>query len=348
MFTEASCLVICAAKWISTVCRIVLFPYRALSTRFPEDAPMKISLDQKTQGWLNGCVGMLIFSGTLPATRLGIGELGAMFMTSMRAAVAGVISLVLLMCWPQARPSLRDMGVLLIVATGVVLGFPLLTSLALRQITAAHAMVFVGLLPLCTAIWSAVLTGERPRPAFWSVAILGSLIVMTYALTRDHNGSLLEDGLMIAAIVLCGLGYAQGARLARRLGAWQVISWALVIALPVSIPCAISAAPAAWTQVSTGALLGLAYVCLFSMLLGFVFWYRGLAQGGIAAVGQLQLLQPFFGLLWAALLLGEAVNTSMFIALTAIVACVVIAKRLTRTQTSLPSGISSTALPVKI
>lgn len=291
-------------------------------------------VDTTTQGWLNGFIGMLIFSGTLPATRLGIDELGAPFLTSMRAATAGAISIVLLMLWPQTRPSARDMGALLIVALGVVVGYPLLSSLALRHITSAHAMVFTGLLPLCTAVWGVMLNGERPRPAFWSVAILGSVIVMTFAATQHGNASVVGDGLMILAVVICGLGYAEGARLSRRLGSWQVISWALVISLPLSIPFAVTTAPADWTHASPAALLGLGYVCLFSMLLGFVFWYRGLAQGGIAAVGQLQLLQPFFGLLWAALLLGEAVSTSMFVALTAIVMCVLIARRVTQLQSN--------------
>lgn len=304
--------------------------YGVQDTRLHDHGRMKNALDQITKGWINGFIGMLIFSGTLPATRLGVGEFGASFMTSMRAAAAGAISLVMLMLWPQSRPNARDMCALLIVSLGVVLGFPLLTGLALRHVTAAHAMVFVGLLPLCTAIWGAMLNGERPRPAFWLVAILGGAIVVTFALTQDHKVSVVDDALMLMAIAVCGLGYAEGARLARHLGSWQVISWALVISLPISIPFAVVAAPPSWMHASSSALLGLGYVCVFSMLLGFIFWYRGLAQGGIAAVGQLQLLQPFFGLLWAAFLLGEPVAASMFIALLAIVICVFAAKRFTR------------------
>jgi drug/metabolite transporter (DMT)-like permease len=288
---------------------------------------MRSAFDKTTKGWVNGFIGMLIFSGTLPATRLGVAELGAAFMTSMRAAVAGAISLTLLVLWPQARPKARDMGALLIVAFGVVLGFPLLTGLALRHITAAHAMIFVGLLPLSTALWGVMLNGEHPRPAFWLVAVLGSAIVASFALGQDRHGSIADDALMTAAVAVCGLGYAEGARLARHLGAWQVISWALVISLPVSVPFAVSAAPLSWTHASSSALLGLGYVCLFSMWLGFIFWYRGLAQGGIAAVGQLQLLQPFIGLIWAAVLLGETISASMLVALSAIAICVFLAKR---------------------
>lgn len=291
---------------------------------------MKATLDQTTKGWINGGIGMLIFSGTLPATRIGVGEFGASFMTSVRAVVAGMISLALLMLWPQARPTARQLGSLFIVAFGVVLGFPLLTGLALRHVTAAHAMVFIGLLPLCTAIGGVIRNGERPRPAFWAVALLGSVVVMTFALNQEHQVFPADDALMILAIVVCGLAYAEGARLARHLGAWQVISWALVISLPISLPFAVVAAPPDWMQASSSALLGLGYVCVFSMLLGFIFWYRGLAQGGVAAVGQLQLLQPFFGLLWAAVLLGEPVTASTFAAVLAIVICVFAARRFTR------------------
>lgn len=283
-----------------------------------------------SQGWINGLVGMLIFSGTLPATRVGVGEFGASFMTSMRAATAGSISLVMLLLWSSSRPSARDMGALVIVALGVVLGFPLLTGLALRHITSVHAMVFIGLLPLSTAVWGVVRNGEHARPAFWLVAILGSLIVAIFSLTQDGRFSAADDALMIAAVILCGLGYAEGARVARRLGSWQVISWALVISLPLSIPFAIGAAPSGWMKASSSALLGLAYVSVFSMLLGFIFWYRGLALGGVAKVGQLQLLQPFCGLLWAALLLGEPVGASTLVALIAIVICVFAAKRISR------------------
>jgi len=326
---ETSCLAICAAHLSGTVCKIVLLLYRVQGSGLRNPARMKNALDQTTKGWINGFIGMLIFSGTLPATRLGVGELGASFMTSMRAAAAGTISLAMLILWPQARPKVRDMIALLVVALGVVLGFPLLTGLALRHITAAHAMVFVGLLPLCTATWGVMLNGERPRPAFWTAALLGGVIVVAFALAQDHKASLIDDALMIFAVAVCGLGYAEGARLARRLGSWQVISWALVISLPISIPFAIVAAPPNWLQASSSALLGLVYVCVFSMLLGFIFWYRGLAQGGIAAVGQLQLLQPFIGLLWAAMLLGEPIGASTYVVLLAIVTCVFAAKRLT-------------------
>ena len=152
-------------------------------------------------------------------------------------------------------------------------------------------------------------------------------MVAGFALARGGGGSTAGDLLMVAAILLCGFGYAEGALLARRLGGWQVISWALVLALPLMVLLALTSLPVAWGGIGPSAWAGLAYVSVFSMLVGFVFWYRGLALGGIAGVGQLQLLQPFLGLALAALLLGEPVTWPMLAATVAAVLCVSGARR---------------------
>jgi drug/metabolite transporter (DMT)-like permease len=225
------------------------------------------------------------------------------------------------------RPAAKDLGSLAIVALGVVIGFPLLTALALQHITSAHSIVFIGLLPLATAIFGVLRGGERPQLAFWLFSIVGSLSVAGFALSQSGSASLAGDLLMVAAILLCGLGYAEGATLSRRLGGWQVISWALVLALPVMAIVALATLPDTWSGISLPVWAALAYVSVFSMLVGFVFWYRGLAIGGIAGVGQLQLLQPFFGLALAGLLLGEAVPWTMLAATGLVVLCVAGAKR---------------------
>ncbi|TGQ26995.1 DMT family transporter, partial [Mesorhizobium sp. M00.F.Ca.ET.216.01.1.1] len=154
----------------------------------------------------------------------------------------------------------------------------------------AHAIVFVGLLPLATAIFGVLRGGDRPRPAFWLFSCIGSALVAGFSLSQGVTASPVGDGLMLGAIIVCGLGYADGAALSRRLGGWQVICWALALSLPVMLALSFATLPPSFAGVGSGALIGLAYVSLFSMLIGFVFWYRGLAQGGIAAVGQLQLL----------------------------------------------------------
>lgn len=282
------------------------------------------------QGWANGFLGMLIFSGSLPATRLAVQEFDPLFLTAMRAVLAALLALCALGLMRQRRPRRHDIAPLVLVAIGVVIGFPLLTALALQHTTSAHALVYIGLLPLATACFGVLRGGERPKAAFWLFSVLGSLLVGAFALSQGTGGSWAGDLLMVAAVLLCGLGYAEGAILTRKLGGWQVISWALVVALPLTAMVAIGAAPADWPQVSVGAWLSLGYISLFSMWIGFIFWYRGLALGGITAVGQLQLLQPFFGLALAGLVLHETIQPSMLAVMAGVLVCVYGAKRFSR------------------
>ena len=327
---------------------------------------------QKTSsGWINGFIGVVIFSGSLPATRVAVHDLDPLFLTVARASIAGLLALAALLINKEQWPSRKQLFSLTIVALGVVLGFPLLSALALRYVTAAHSIVFVGLLPLMTAVFGVIRGGERPRAIFWFFAALGSLLVIGYAVGQGITASPasampsaasvtisaasaapspasatpspasattspasaapspaniaaspLGDLLMFGAIVLCGLGYAEGAAVSRKLGGWQVISWALVLALPVMLPLAIVNFPKTVEAVSNSAWIGLTYVSFFSMFIGFVFWYRGLAQGGIASVGQIQLLQPFLGLALAAGLLHEKVSIGMLLVTAFVILCV--------------------------
>ncbi|MBB6307749.1 DMT family transporter [Xanthobacter tagetidis] len=278
-------------------------------------------------GWGSGLLGVVIFSGSLPATRVAVGGFSPVFLTSARAVIAALLGATLLLALRQRRPAKGDVGALGMVALGVVVGFPLLTALALQHISAARSIMLVGLLPLATALFGVVRGGERPKAAFWLFSVLGAAAVAGFALANGAAGTLTGDLLMAAAILACGLGYAEGARLSRRLGGWQVISWALVLSLPAMAALALATLPGGFADVGRPAWIGLAYVSVFSMLVGFVFWYRGLARGGIAAVGQLQLLQPFFGLALAALLLGEPVAWSMVAVTGLVVLCVAGAKR---------------------
>ncbi|MDE1157440.1 MAG: DMT family transporter [Neorhizobium sp.] len=284
-------------------------------------------MDRTASGFLNGFLGMLIFSGSLPATRLAVADIDPLFLTVARATIAGLIGLALLLLMRSKRPGGRDLVSLVVIALGVVVGFPLLTALALKHVTSAHSMVFIGLLPLSTAIFAVLRGGERPKPAFWLFSILGSLLVAGFAIAQGVTASPLGDGLMFAAIIVCGLGYAEGAALSRRLGGWQVICWALAVSLPVMLIATVALMPAHPGLIGAPALAGLAYVSLFSMLIGFIFWYRGLSQGGIASVGQLQLLQPFFGLVLAALLLHEPVTAGMFAVTAGVILCVAAARK---------------------
>jgi len=241
-------------------------------------------MERATSGWINGFIGVAIFAGSLPATRVAVADFSPVFLTGVRATIAALLGLALLLAFRQARPSGSDIPALVVTALGVVIGFPLLTALALQHVTSAHSIVFVGILPLCTAIFAVLRAGERPRPVFWLFSLAGASFVVGYAAQGGIEASL-QGPLMI-------------------------------LSMPLSL-----------SGIRGPAWAGLAYVSLFSMLIGFVFWYRGLVQGGIAAVGQLQLFQPFMGLALAALLLHEAISWTMLVATLGAVICVAGAKR---------------------
>jgi drug/metabolite transporter (DMT)-like permease len=291
---------------------------------------MRGTMKSSMEGWGSGLVGVIIFSGSLPATRIAVSDFSPLFLTSARAVIAGLLGAALLFALRQPKPSRDTLLSLTIVALGVVVGFPLLTAVALQYITSAHSIVFIGLLPLATAIFGVLRGGERPKPLFWLFSGIGSATVVGFALNSGAEISLVGDLLMVAAVIVCGLGYAEGAKLSRSLGGWQVISWALILSLPLMAVIALVSLPQTWAGIDGSAWAGLAYVSVFSMLIGFVFWYRGLALGGIAAVGQLQLLQPFFGLLLAAFLLHEKVSPLMVATTLAIVLCVAGARKFAR------------------
>ncbi|MCH7334959.1 DMT family transporter [Acinetobacter sp. NIPH 2699] len=279
-------------------------------------------------GWINGLIGVIIFAGSLPATRVAVMDFSPTFLTAARAAIAGILGLILILLSRQKLPDRKDWMPLLYVAIGVVVGFPLFTALALQYVSAAHSIVFIGLLPLATAIFGVLRGGERPNFAFWLFAILGATLVFAYMLIQTQSWSFnYGDIFMLLAILLCGFGYAEGGKLSKHLGGWQVICWALTLTLPMMLVISYWSMPVSFEHISWSATLGLAYVSIFSMLIGFFFWYKGLALGGIATVGQLQLLQPIFGLAIAAVVLHEQVSMTMFAVTIAVIACVTCAKK---------------------
>jgi drug/metabolite transporter (DMT)-like permease len=255
-----------------------------------------------------GLLGVACFSVTLPATRLAVASLDATFVGLGRALVAALLSVLLLGLTRQRLPTRREAAGLLVVAAGVVVGFPLLSALALRTVHASHGAIVVGLLPLATALAGALRVGDRPSWRFWLASVAGSAVVVGFALLSGAGGLEWADLLLLGAVAAGAVGYAEGARLARSLGSWQVICWALVLAAPfIAAPVALSvwrsglhAPPMAW--------LSFAYVAVVSQWLGFFAWYRGLSLGGVARVSQVQLLQPFLTLVTAGLLLGEQIT----------------------------------------
>ena len=280
-----------------------------------------------TQGWISGFIGVVIFAGSLPATRLAVMGFDPIFLTAARATIAAILGGIVLLFLKQPVPAKADLPAFAVVTLGVVVGFPLLSALALQYVSSAHTIVFLGILPLFTAIFAFWRGGERPPALFWLFALLGSTFVAGFAALNTAQTSLIGSLFMLGAVVACGLGYAEGGRLSRTFGGWQVISWALVLSLPVMLPIIGLTWPNSLAEVNVVAWIGLLYVSIFSMFIGFVFWYRGLALGGIAAVGQLQLMQPFMGLTLAALLLHETVSIGMMISTLGALACVVGAKK---------------------
>ena len=273
-----------------------------------------------------GCVGVLAFSFSLPMTRLAVEDLDGTFVGLGRALVAAVLAGALLAIRREPLPERRDLPRFALVAFGVVIGFPLFSTLALEHLTSAHASVIVGLLPAATAVFAVLRAGERPSRAFWLAATAGLVAVLAFAVTQGVNGLDPADLLVLAAVASAGLGYAEGGALSRRYGGWQVICWALVLTAPFLIlPTALATHDLG--SVGTDAWLGFAYVSVISMFLGFFAWYHGLALGGVAKIGQTQLAQPVLTLAWAALLLGEHVSASMVLAALAIVACVLATQR---------------------
>lgn len=288
-------------------------------------------MNKQNIGWMNGLIGVVIFSGSLPATKIAVLSMRPEFLTAARAVIAAIAGLVCLILCHQfnfKQLKLEQIKSLVIVAFGVVIGFPLFTALALETISSSRAIVFVGLLPCCTALFGVIRNAENPSIKFWLFSILGACIVISFMLLNDHSQTMGRgDVYMVIAMLLCGLGYAEGSRVAYTLGSWQVICWALIVSFPIMLILMFCYLPQDISQIQISSIYALLYVSLFSMLIGFFFWYKGLTLGGVAKVGQIQLIQPFFGLILSALLLGEHISISMLLTACAVCVCVLLAKK---------------------
>lgn len=293
--------------------------------------PLPTVSRHETTGMLLGLAGVAIFSLTLPFTRLAVAELDPLFATMGRAAIAALLAGAWLWWRRVPLPRRADLPALAIVAAGCVIGFPLLTSIAMRSLPASHGAVLVGVLPLATALFAALRGHERPSAGFWCAALAGSGVVIGFALSQSGGTLHVADVLMLAAVLCAGVGYAEGGRLARTMGGQQVIGWALLLAVPVALPLTVAQVwrhGGAMAAASAAAWGGFAYTAVFSMFIGFVFWYRGMALGGVARVGQVQLLQPFLSLLGAALVLGEPLRAAHLLFALAVIGVVAVGRRM--------------------
>jgi drug/metabolite transporter (DMT)-like permease len=281
----------------------------------------------RRRGILFGFVGVASFSLTLPATRVAVTGLDPVFVGLGRAVIAAVLAAIVLVATRTRWPGRAHLPGLALVAVGVVVGFPLFSAWAMRLVPASHGAVVIGILPLATAVAGAWLAHERPSRNFWIGAAFGSAVVVGFAIREGGGVPQAADGLLAIAAAAAAIGYAEGGRLARTLGGWQVICWALVIAAPLVLVAALLAVDGRLATASAAAWTGFAYVSVVSMFLGFFAWYRGLALGGIAAVGQVQLLQPFLTIFASALMLGESVDTATFVAAALVVASIALGRR---------------------
>ncbi len=285
-------------------------------------------VSQETLGMLLGILGVVGFSATLPATRVAVHYLDPLIVGLGRALVAAVCAALMLWLTRQSRPTTAQIKGLMIVALGVIIGFPLFSAIALQQLPAAHSAVIVAILPLLTAVVGALRMRQRPSRQFWLMSMVGSSLVLMFAFSNGMQGLQLADGILLLACLAAAFGYVEGGRLAREMGGWQVICWALVLIAPFLL------APVGWSLYQHGfdaplsGWLAFFYVSLVSQLLAFFLWYQGMAMAGVVRVSQMQLLQPFMTLLVAAVILDETVTLSMICFALAVVAAVAFGRRM--------------------
>lgn len=252
-----------------------------------------------------GLAGVLCFSLTLPVTRLISSDFHPVFIGMGRCVLAAIVALALLLIDRAALPSPAQLWRLGLMSAGVVFGFPILSALAMTSVSASHGSVIAALFPMGTALAATVIASERPSKQFWLCCTLASFLVLGFSLQSASGALRMGDWALLLSLPLASIGYAMGGQLAKSLGGWRVICWALVLSLPITLPLSFAYAPESGQEISITSWSGFVYLALFSQLFGFFFWNKGLATGGIAKISQLQLLQPFFTLIAAAVLLAE-------------------------------------------
>lgn len=285
------------------------------------------SLSREHLGLLLGFVGMAIFGGTLPATRIAVSAIDPLAVTALRTAIAGLCSLALLIVLRRPLPPRHLWLQLLVAMLCVSVLFPFLMALAVQTVDASHGGVVLGALPIATALVAVLITHERPRPLFWIASVAGAALVIAFALRQGGGALSAGDLLLFAAVAVSAVGYAFSGRLTAGMPGWEVISWILVMALPISLPAAALTIPADLTHIALKPWLAVLYVAVFPQWVGFFAWNAGMAMGGIARVSQVQLLQPFVTFALAAFFNNETITLQILLFAAAVVATVAISTR---------------------
>lgn len=291
-----------------------------------------------------GGVGVVAFSLTLPTTQVATRELGPVFATAGRAVAAALLALAYLAYRRARLPYGAAVPGLVVVAAGVVVGFPLFTSLALQRTDSAHGAVLVGLLPAATAVMGVLRNGERPAPAFWVACAAGAASVAAFAVVRGAGLPTTDDGLTLLAVLCAAVGYAEGTRLAPQLGSDQVICWALLVSLPLLLPFLVVDVLRSTPSASAAGWSCFAYTAVVSMFLGFFAWYRGLSLGGVAKVSQVQLAQPLLTVGASVVLFGQHLDAAVVVTAVVVLACVAAAQRTRVARPPLPAALGRPAV----
>jgi len=285
-------------------------------------------VNKETKGMLIGFIGILIFSLTLPVSKIAVLSFNPYFIAFGRATLAGLVALAYLAYKKESLPSKIDFGKYVVIALGVVFGFPIFTTVAMTQGSSSHGAVILGMMPLATTVIGVIRFKERPSLGFWLVSLMGATLVVIYALLKNSGSFTYIDGLLVLGGICACVGYVEGGELSRRMNPRAVISWALVISLPINIVASFLTFNPEYINAGDVAWISFVYLSLFPMFLGFFFWYEGLAIGGIARVSQVQLIQPFCTLLAASVLLGDPITAMNLVFAVLVVSTVILGKRM--------------------
>ncbi|MEV6952052.1 DMT family transporter [Streptomyces sp. NPDC051183] len=280
-----------------------------------------------SSGTVLASLGVIAFSLTFPGTAWGLESFGPWSLVALRSVLAALTAGGFLLALRVPVPAREHWAGLAVVAAGVVVGFPLLTTLALQTSTTSHAAVVVGLLPLTTAVVSSLRTGARPSRPFWGAAVAGAAVVLGFTLAQSGGALSAGDGFLFAALLVCAAGYTEGGRLARVLPGWQVVGWALVLCLPLSVAGSVIGLAYEPVHLSAHGVTGLVWVAVGSTFFGLYVWYRGMAEIGAARASQLQLAQPLLTLVWSVALLGEHLTPAAPAAACAVLVCITVTQR---------------------
>ncbi|THA75357.1 DMT family transporter [Streptomyces sp. A0642] len=302
-------------------------PATASTAGIPAAASGHGPLPAGRNGTLLALLGVLAFSLTFPSTAWGLESFGPWSLVALRSLLAAAVACVVFVAARVRLPERRHWAGLAVVACGVVVGFPLLTTLALQTSTTSHAAVVVGLLPLTTAVFSSLRTGSRPPRAFWAAALAGAAVVIAFTVLQSGGGLSAGDLYLFCALLVCAAGYTEGGRLAKVMPGWQVTGWALIVTAPLAAAGAAVALPYEPVRLTAHGVIGLVWVAVASTFVGLYVWYRGMAEIGVARASQLQLAQPLLTLVWSFLLLGEEVTPAAPVAAVAVLVCIAATQR---------------------